>query len=534
MFVERENDCGLSAAADELLAERGCVPIGSKSARRGLSLTEVLIAMGILTLGLLGVASVFPVGSYYMQKAEVSDKSSAIAQSVFNDIMARGMLNPRAWYVMTPMSTPNPPQKTGAWNTIFLAADGKYSPSATYKLGTFTRPFAAALAEALNQPTTALDPMNRQLLAKQFGSAFVIDPLGVSLMALRNGGAPATSSAWVHGPAALFPGTAYLENGFYTKLSPAAAAWAPWSGNDAFLWPIRRVTFRQPSNGWQMDPTVAEHYFRGSDDLTVDFPARDDRPGMQNWDTKVSNAGDTVPLARKWTGDYSWIVTVTPPTNAARDGMTTNPEGFAYDVSVVVFYKRLLPDNAEAIFQPPATAVTYQAAMGAGERAVKASVMSTGLNGGELLLSDWGDAKDINGKPISAFDQLKSGQWIMLCGPHPNSSMSEPRMVLKWYQVVSIEPATSAAGWYYDSTPGADQRIVTVRGPEWPWQPAYGAANASNVSNDLCVAICRGAVAVHTRSIRLEAGINEATFNNAAGGPGGTGSAGTTQFQYQP
>ncbi len=79
MFVERENDCGLR-----------------NSVRRGLSLTEVLISMGILTLGLLGVASVFPVGSYYMQKAETSDKGSAIAQSVFSDLMARGMLNPRA------------------------------------------------------------------------------------------------------------------------------------------------------------------------------------------------------------------------------------------------------------------------------------------------------------------------------------------------------------------------------------------------------------------------------------------------------
>src|SRR4051812_4858293 len=83
------------------------------SARRGLSLTEVLIAMGILTLGLLGVASVFPVGSFYMQKAEISDKASAIAQSVMNDIMARGMLNPRAWYVMTPIGS------TPVWSALF-------------------------------------------------------------------------------------------------------------------------------------------------------------------------------------------------------------------------------------------------------------------------------------------------------------------------------------------------------------------------------------------------------------------------------
>ena len=61
--------------------------------------------MGILTLGLLGVAAVFPVGSFYMQKAEISDSGSAIAQSVMNDIVARGMLNPGAWYVMMPTTT---------------------------------------------------------------------------------------------------------------------------------------------------------------------------------------------------------------------------------------------------------------------------------------------------------------------------------------------------------------------------------------------------------------------------------------------
>src|SRR6476661_1263948 len=84
--------------------------------RRGLSLTEVLIAMGILTLGLLGVASVFPVGSFYMQKAEISDKASAIAQSVMNDIELRGMLNPRAWYAMVPLPSDT---AQGKWNTEF-------------------------------------------------------------------------------------------------------------------------------------------------------------------------------------------------------------------------------------------------------------------------------------------------------------------------------------------------------------------------------------------------------------------------------
>ena len=53
--------------------------------RLGISLTEVLIAMGILTVGLLGVASIFPVASFYMQKGDVADRGSAIAQAAFNE-----------------------------------------------------------------------------------------------------------------------------------------------------------------------------------------------------------------------------------------------------------------------------------------------------------------------------------------------------------------------------------------------------------------------------------------------------------------
>src|SRR5262245_52087218 len=106
-FVSRTTDHGprTDCAMNEERGARSFAsspqpPTPNPRPRSGLSLTEVLIAMGILTLGLLGVASVFPVGSYYMQKAEISDKGSAIAQSVMNDIMARGMLNPRSWYVM--------------------------------------------------------------------------------------------------------------------------------------------------------------------------------------------------------------------------------------------------------------------------------------------------------------------------------------------------------------------------------------------------------------------------------------------------
>ena len=61
-----------------------------------------------------------------------------------------------------------------------------------------------------------------------------------------------------------------------------------------------------------------------------------------------------------------------------------------------------------------------------------------------MLLSDLSDVLDIGlTKTVSPFDQLKVGQWIMLCGPHPNSSLTEPRFVMNWYQVLSVEGANN-------------------------------------------------------------------------------------------
>src|SRR3954471_2196919 len=156
MKVESQKNCGLRIADSGLKKPDNRKPgnpksetRNPKSKRSALSLTEVLISMGILTLGLLGVASVFPVGSFYMQKAEISDKASAIAQSVMSDIMARGMLNPRSWCVMVPYKANTTP---GSPNYIYSGIDGKYSPKAPDPAGsqtssTFTRPFAEALAQ---------------------------------------------------------------------------------------------------------------------------------------------------------------------------------------------------------------------------------------------------------------------------------------------------------------------------------------------------------------------------------------------------
>ena len=68
------------------------------SLRRGISLLEVLISMFVLLFGLMGVAAIFPVGNHYAGRGEQFDRGSALAESAFADLKARGMLKPELWY----------------------------------------------------------------------------------------------------------------------------------------------------------------------------------------------------------------------------------------------------------------------------------------------------------------------------------------------------------------------------------------------------------------------------------------------------
>jgi hypothetical protein len=112
----------------------------------------------------------------------------------------------------------------------------------------------------------------------------------------------------------------------------------------------------------------------------------------------------------------------------------------------------------------------------------------------------------------------------MLCGPHPNSTATDPKFALNWYQVVTIDKD----GMGIQGFDAEKQRVVALRGPQWPWQPASNWNNYSQPSNNLCVAICRGAVAVHTKTMRLESPKGSSSFTFGGGGSTNTTPPGYT------
>lgn len=60
--------------------------------RSGITLLEVMIAMGILTVGLASVAALIPAGRSQAVKASISDRSAAFASNTMADLINRGFL----------------------------------------------------------------------------------------------------------------------------------------------------------------------------------------------------------------------------------------------------------------------------------------------------------------------------------------------------------------------------------------------------------------------------------------------------------
>ncbi|MEN6458555.1 MAG: prepilin-type N-terminal cleavage/methylation domain-containing protein [Thermoguttaceae bacterium] len=78
-----------------LLGSRGTLHTAraARQCRSGVSLLEVLIAMFVLSIGLLGVASLIPIGKLALVETNKSDRGGACGRAALREVKARRMLN---------------------------------------------------------------------------------------------------------------------------------------------------------------------------------------------------------------------------------------------------------------------------------------------------------------------------------------------------------------------------------------------------------------------------------------------------------
>lgn len=73
--------------------------------RRGITLLEVLISLGILSVGLASVVALVPAGGDQAKKAIIDDRRGALGPNALADFVNRGLLNPAKWSPAQPAAT---------------------------------------------------------------------------------------------------------------------------------------------------------------------------------------------------------------------------------------------------------------------------------------------------------------------------------------------------------------------------------------------------------------------------------------------
>lgn len=434
---------------------RGLVP----KTRRGISLLEVLISMFVLLFGLMGVASLFPVGSHYAAQGEQFDRSTALSDAAFDELLARGMLKPESWLYGNPLKNAN---------------------NATYNDTTVSANTANNDVEVIN-PNTKL--FNLTLPAVGPGRAFVIDPVG--------------AAAAIDPQAQYFPFWNYLVDapnvGMPSAWQTAPATWpnpANWPIQED-AWPIRRVTLPAPeyasARPFQVLPLlVADTIFSLHDTLSVELPDEDDRPAIQRWKTvdpdgapeEPDDPRDDILLRRQYEANYTWLASVVPVTNeglAALQPASSQYGSKAYDVSVAVFHRR------------------EEAPSDTSERLLEAEYLA----GGELILFNRNNDDDGAQAVDDALEDIRPGNWIAVAGVNQTNG----NFLMKWYRLLSLDNETEIID---NVTVGTNTQTVRGRramldGPEWPENPLV-----PGFSPNLRAILLPGIVSVTTRSIPMQ------------------------------
>jgi hypothetical protein len=83
--------CQVSGKRRLAIADCGTVP------RHGISLIEVLAAIGVLSIGLLGLAALLPIGLYTIGEATKADRAGNCGRAALRDVIVRRMLDSNYW-----------------------------------------------------------------------------------------------------------------------------------------------------------------------------------------------------------------------------------------------------------------------------------------------------------------------------------------------------------------------------------------------------------------------------------------------------
>lgn len=379
------------------------------TARSGISLLEILISVGVLSIGLLGVISLIPAGQFALSKTTQADRSTACARAAKVRVEIDGMIDPSQWKYWDTGS--------GIW-----AFYNPYGPNPV--------------------PTT-------QIMA---GSTIVFDPFFIAYAIADNQIVPAVNFPMNGGTT---PNFIYLNRFSTENLLDASTGFSPEEG----------IALCEQIFRWADDTSIE------TDDTNPDLRPRQvfhsdadpTDPDENNFGAYPDRATDDKPitgnmLRRANKGNYSWFLTITPD---PAEIFSPLDEMKNYEVAVVVCYKREFKVDPGAIIPTERLAVVGPSFAG---------ISGMGANDIPLQLPIPGSFAGDSAEEIE-YLRPKSGQWIMLVGQVRDSRLDYGpgpvfglRTIAKWYRVLSADDEIDNNDNLWVTVTGPEWRVGTLPG----------------------------------------------------------------------
>lgn len=395
----------------------------SISSHRGITLLEVLISIGVVSVGVLGAATMLPMATYFQNETTNYDRGGALAQQAVHDLEVKSYLSPRRWIFIDP-SNPDA-SNSGSW------------------LG--------------------IAQLNLSGVASR--AAFVIDPLGWAYAAQQS-------------PAVTFPC-------YFPAFPQSAGAAPPGGGPFIFRAGITANDYWPPAATMPLAPplpmqfSVADRLMRSTDDVLFEYdPASlrimkraagqpddfDQRP------LAITNAPGNAPsaYAPNFAGEYSWIATVSRVPSDMTQGVTA-ADLHRFQVTVVVLQNRDLTlwTGAGGITaeEPPSERQVYAMFTQYGGMSNQSTAPFYGGGGLQLYVYEGASPVAAGAPSRHWLDNIKPNTYLMLTAPFVDSmDTGVPYPRLGWYRITNVDDGpnqdpNNSARWY---------RNLTVAGGDWP------------------------------------------------------------------
>jgi len=398
--------------------------------RPGVTLMEVMIAIGVMTVGLMGMASLIPLGRLELSEGDRMDNVSSLGRASFRDITVRGYLRPEMW--VDPVTGRSVVPQAANTNEYSLFPAATTARQFTAAGGVIGPPYAPVVVdplmiapkffqESVNAASLNADEMQHRTRCRTF-------PYSISL--------PGSSGSW---PESTAPKIARVT----LRTIPPEMATASAGGLSS-----------------TMRYDVASRFFRSNDDLNVRIPTDKIRRPVQEFalsamtnltitaSTISFTAGATTATSgssqdfepvrsqvayRKFRGDYSWFFVAEPSLaesyspHVANMPIVGGPNASLlstrqYRVWTVICHKRDLRETQN---------MDLSQARDVGER--MAWVDFIDRNTVRLRIHD--ADRDTARKVLS----LRSNQWFAAIGGYREPALgNQPRYIMEWYRVVNV------------------------------------------------------------------------------------------------